>query len=162
MKRSLFLISALCFVCFGLYAVDEAPQNNAGSSALPPVVFDTIYTTGLLSTTAYLLLDGTYLNYAEMKERFLAVPGNETYLNRARSFEIGSSVGLGIGVAGGIAYIVFSFIPDLPDRDILKEVMFTTSMLGFLGGAVSENFSYRNLRHATRNYNLSVMGIPVP
>jgi hypothetical protein len=161
MKRS-FLISALCFVCLGLYAMDEAPQNSAGSLALPPVVFDTINTVGFLNTGNFLLLDGTYLDYAEMKERLLAVPENENYLNRAKGFEIGSFIGAGIGLAGLLSYIPLSLIPDLPNREILKTAGYTTGLLGLLGVIVTSNLSHRNLRQATRNYNLSVMGISIP
>jgi hypothetical protein len=148
-------------MCAGLYAEEESPQNDSAFPALPPLVFDIIYPNDSF-TTKFLLLDGSYLDYGEMRERLLAIPGNEKYLNRAKGFEIGSFVGLGVGVAGGIAYIVFSLIPDVPNREIVKTAMWSTFILGSLGGAVSYTYSYRSLREATRNYNLSVMGIPIP
>jgi hypothetical protein len=83
MRRLLFLTSALCFICFGLYAADEAPQNSTEFLALPLLVFGTINTVGFLSTNNFILLDGTYLNYQEMKERLLAVPGNGKHLSAA-------------------------------------------------------------------------------
>ncbi|MDR1325115.1 MAG: hypothetical protein LBK00_03665 [Treponema sp.] len=162
MKRSLFLISALCIMCVGLYAEDEPPQTNPAFPMLPPLVFDITNQGDFLSMRNFLLLDGTYLNYTDMRERLLAIPGNETYLNRAKGFEIGSVVSLGVGAAGAIAYLVFALIPDMPNQDILKFSAWSGLVLGICGSAVSFTYSYANLREATRNYNLSIMGIPVP
>jgi hypothetical protein len=149
-------------MCVGLYAEDEPPQTNPAFPMLPPLVFDITNTVHLLNMGNFLLLDGTYLNYADMKERLLAIPGNETYLNRAKGFEIGGFVSFGVGIAGAIAYVVFGSIPDMPNQDILETAMFSTYILGFTGSIVSFTYSSRNLYEATRNYNLSVMGIPVP
>jgi hypothetical protein len=161
MKRLFFFIGAIFFICFSLYAADEQPKTNTRAFELPPIVFDTIYRSEFLSTSSFLLLDGTYLNYDEMKERLIIIPQNEKYLSRAKGFEIGGFIGLGAGVAAGIAYIVFSYIPDLPNRDILKTAGYTGVIAGLGGGIISFNQSYRNLHRAIRNYNLSVMGIPI-
>ena len=56
MKRSLFLTNLFCFMCFGFCAADEAPQNSAGSPALPPLIFDTMTTSIYLNTNNFLAI----------------------------------------------------------------------------------------------------------
>ena len=169
MKGLFFLTSALfLFVCFGLYAADEMPQNSAESLALPPLIFDTVNGGGLFSSGLYLkeknflLLDGTYLNYKEMRSRLIAIPGNEKYVHRAKGFEVMGLTGACVGIAGFISYIVFSFIPDLPSKKVFEVAGLGVGMLGAWGCLAGFTNSHENLHYATQNYNLSVMGIPIP
>jgi hypothetical protein len=159
MKRYLFFAVIIGMICFHLYAENDALQNTVDALTLPPLVFD-IYP-GSFQDTKYLLLDGTYLNFEELRARLLAVPGNEKYVHASRGWWIMAITSACIGFSGLVGSLVVRLVPDIPDKNIWETVADCVLIAGGVGGLVGGANMWKNWRRAIKNYNLSVMGIPV-
>jgi hypothetical protein len=166
MKRFLFLVVLTGLVCLHLYAEDAASQSDGVSFSMPPVIFN-VYPDvwfNRMSKTGFLLMDGSYLNYEEMASRIsAAVPENEKYLRSAKKWETAAWTTSFIGTGSILAcFAILCILPDFPNRDTWAVA---TAAGGFFHGFMS--LTFRNAKNinmglALKNYNLSVMGVPIP
>jgi hypothetical protein len=162
MKQFLFLLTITSMVCLHLYAEDAVSQGSADSFVLQPLVFDADYRVDFLSKSSFFLLDGTYLNYEEMKDRLLAVPNNGKYLRRAKGWEILTWVNAGISIGALATVLVINLVPDIPNKELWDKTATAVSLLEMGVAVYSSRSRYINMHRAIKNYNLSIMGVPIP
>jgi hypothetical protein len=146
-----------------LSAQESIEENDAGQSgnSLPAFAPSAL----IVRTRAlgpYGLQDGTSLNRRDLRARLLTVPENRAVLRRADGWRIASWATGVVMTGAAVTTLVYALNPDLPNaRDIM-------SVCGSVDGLMTVmellfwNLSDKTTSMAVQNYNLSIMGLPVP
>jgi hypothetical protein len=141
---------------------DAAPRNSAESGSVLPVILHGDSLGIPLRAGDFVLPDGTNLSTEELKQRLFTVPENDKYVSRAGGWTAAYWTAFGIGCAAAAMDIVYLFNEDLPYRMPMIAALSGGVVLGIVTGDLFIVMRNRNLNRAVRNYNLSVMGIPIP
>jgi hypothetical protein len=161
-KKSL-MVMVLCMLILlhtPLGAQEAAVQERAGPAGVPTNSF--ILYGGLFK--GYTLPDGTQLSYKALKERLKLAPENEVLLRRAAGWRVASLATL-VPVTGSLAaYMVYTFNDKLPDAHEMAKLFYSVEILLAASDILFSLFFQNNMTKAVSNYNynLSVMGLPVP
>jgi hypothetical protein len=147
------LFFLLCIIHLSAQDQDQYQFNEKQTASFPKFIS---YQPFALS----LLADGTSLKYKELKEIISIVPENEKLLRRANGWKIAGWVSSAatFGCFGG--YVYYYFNEDAPNTN--RENMFTLTILSSACGLIFTMLEANNISHAVHNYNLSIMGIPIP
>jgi len=160
MKKIVIAGVLLLALCAGIYAQTET--EKAGDIDFPQLMFHN-YTGG--GRPVWLTGDGPegrLLTTREATDILRQVPENTALIKRAQAWRAISWVFAGVMTASLLCDLVYAVGTDLPNRDIVL-----MSSLGF-GAAAAVNWDVFNgmyessLNHAMENYNLRIMGIPIP
>jgi hypothetical protein len=154
MKKTLAVGLFLLLCIFNLSAQD---QDNEGQTASFPQL--------VLYPEKYLqfnLVDGTSLKYDEFKEKVGVIPENEKLLRRIDGWRIAQWVNLAVtfGFTAGYLYCVIN--SDAPYADGVRSAWFPFIILSYGFQELTGVAMQKNITRAINNYNLSVMGIPIP
>ncbi|MDR1302158.1 MAG: hypothetical protein LBK43_06780 [Treponema sp.] len=138
------------------------PQNSPDTFVLPSMVMSyDIQRVDLLRQSSFFILDGRYLKYKEMEPLLLTTPGNEKYLHRAKGWEISTWVNVGIGVGAFVSMLVINLVPDIPNKELWNTATAATALVETIVGVYSYQARFDNMQRAIKNYNMSIMGVPV-
>jgi hypothetical protein len=138
------------------------PQNSQTTFVLPPMVMGyDIQRVDLLRQSSFFMLDGRYLKYEEMESLLLTVPENEKYLRRAKGWEISMWVNTGISVGTLAAVLVINLIPDIPNKELWDTAICSAALVEAAVSLYSSRARFDNMQRAIKNYNISIMGVPV-
>jgi hypothetical protein len=170
MQRHLIFFLVFGLVCFGVSAQDAAPRNSventasansADSGGVLPIILHGDVQGIPLQSGSFILPDGTALSSGELKQRLLTVPENGKYLNHAMGWTVGHWISL--GALGGLAAAeaVYMANAGLPYRDDVLSVLGITFVLPVITDFLCIIMRDRNLKHAVRDYNLTIMGLRV-
>jgi hypothetical protein len=135
---------------------EQAIQDSEGQTAsFPKFISYQPFVRGRLA-------DGTLLKYKELKETISIVPENEKLMRRAKGWRIAEWVNAAvmIGCFGG--YIYYSLNEDAPNADGKMSALSSFVNLFFITGLIFNSLEEKNITDAVYNYNLSIMGIPIP
>jgi hypothetical protein len=127
-------------------------QNSEGRTASFPQFI--LYQ----SSAPSLLADGTSLKYKELKETISIVPENEKLLRRAKGWKIAGWVNFAATIGCIFGYHYYSNNEDraMADNMFLLTIITTACEPWFY------LLEADNMARAVHNYNLSIMGIPIP
>jgi hypothetical protein len=106
------------------------------------------------------LLDGTSLDYKDVRMRFSAIPENKTLIRQEKNWYTTQYVLAAVSLAsalGGTAYA----ISNLPYVVPVSPVLLGTGVVSLIGTLIANNAWRKTFHLAVRNYNLTVLGIPI-
>jgi hypothetical protein len=149
MKKTL---AAGLFFLLCIINLSAQNQNSEGQTAsFPKFISYEPFARGLLA-------DGTLLKYKELKEIISIVPENEKLLRRAKGWNIVRWVSMAVeaGFLGG--YFYYSHNEDAAKADGMLVLSLFSSICGMSVSMLEE----KNITRAVHNYNLSIMGVPIP
>jgi hypothetical protein len=156
MKQRIFLIVLFGLICSVLGA------QVVGDESILPVILHGDYQGTPIGTGNFILPDGTMLDYAALKQKLLTVPDNERYIQHAEGWEITAWVSAALAVGFFVGDMVYSFNRNLPYADGMITAFRAGELLSIIWAPLFKTFRDGNLNRAVKNYNLYIMGIPIP
>ena len=165
MKKFITLCSVvlLAVSAVTLSAQERIDENNAGRSDNSLTAFEPpalIVRKGVFGT--YTLQDGTSLKYRDLRARLLTVPENGAVLRRADGWRIATWATLAVMAGATVTGLVYTANPDWPHAKEMAVAFEAAGLSLSLAEMLFWNLSQNTMDKAVDNYNLSVMGIPVP
>ena len=161
---------ALCVFVIntGLYAHDVPPPNQDTQPALSLSAGSFILHNKVWYAypNAFCLADGTSLSYKELKERLRLLPENQAYIQRAGGWNITAWIlwGASLGLSGVGMYYLYPHAENKFPYDA-REMSYTflvASLIPLLAGCIADQKAHEGIVSAVNNYNLTVMGLPIP
>ncbi|MDR1325116.1 MAG: hypothetical protein LBK00_03670 [Treponema sp.] len=110
----------------------------------------------------YQSFDGTSLKYKDVTSLVKTIPENQPLLSRITGVRIANWSFAAVLFASAITAWTYSFVPDLPHAETMFNVALLTGMFALLGEMITYQWHEDLFQRAVDNYNLSIMGIPVP
>jgi hypothetical protein len=157
---SILVLSALLWFSLintGLYAQDA---QIAFPAAAEP---NTIQKSKWPSLYQFQLADGTSLRLKDTLTLLKTVPENTVLLRQEKGFRIASDVGMVIVCGFAIDYLVYQRSnPDALYNGTTSNVIFGGMAVSSITSIVTAGIANDRLNKAVNNYNLTVMGIPIP
>jgi hypothetical protein len=146
-----------------LSAQENIEENDAGQSgnSLPAFAPSAL----ILRKGAfgpYALQDGTSLKYRDLRARLLTVPEKNAVLRRADGWRIASWATLAVMSGLAVTGIVYTANPDWANAKEMAMAFDAASLSLWLAEALFWNLSQNTMDKAVDNYNLSIMGVPIP
>jgi hypothetical protein len=143
----------------GLYAQDAQTAFPASSFILHNKIWYGY-------PNAFSLASGTALSYKELKERLRLIPENQAYIQRAGVWNISAWIlwGASLGLAGGAMYYMHPHAVNNSPYDArdMTHIFLVSSLIPLLAGSIADQKARENIISAVNNYNLTVMGFPIP
>jgi hypothetical protein len=166
MKQKLIIL--ICgFIAFSIYAQEQEDaitqfiDNPLSVNPVSQLILHGDVQGVPLRKGAFELADGTLLDYTELKEKLFTVPNNETYIRRAKGWEIAQWIASFACVGFVVADLVYLYNDHLPHAEGIREICRAGTWLSLVFAPTFYSMRNKNLNRAVRNYNLYIMGIPV-
>jgi hypothetical protein len=141
-------------------ALTESTAPLSETSAAEP---NTIQKSNWYSLYQFQLADGTSLRLKDTLTLLKTVPGNTVLLRQEKGFRIASDVGMVIACGFAIGYLVCQRSnPDALYNGTTSNVIFGCMAVSSITSIVTAGIANDRLNKAVNNYNLTVMGIPIP
>jgi hypothetical protein len=109
----------------------------------------------------YQSFDGTPLKFKDVKSLLKTVPENEPLLSRRTGVVIANWCFAAVAFASSMTAIAY-YNSDLPHAETVFPVAALIGSWAFLGEMIMYQWHEDLFQRAVDNYNLSVMGIPIP
>jgi hypothetical protein len=154
--KHFFVLVFIAVIVSGLFAqTDNAPAEQDSSQLILRI-------DNWFSFSDYQLFDGTSLKRKDINALIKTVPENKPLLSQRTGVVIGNWSFAALAFASLITAEIYYFDRDLPNA----ETMFGAALLTGLGALLGEVIMYQwgedLFQRSVDNYNLSVMGIPIP
>jgi hypothetical protein len=145
-------------------SVVAEPLSFGGSRDI--VSFDstvprTIIPSKPFSLYPYKLSDNSPLPERELRFLLNTVPANDSLLRQENGLRIASLSFLGVGL-WAFGYFGYSIFEKSPDPNLMKNISVGVQVGSVLGYIITDKMRSYKIDQAIRNYNLYIMGVPVP
>lgn len=143
-------------IASSLFAQTDNPAPEKDS---PPLI---LRIDNVFSFYDYQSFDGIPLKFKEVKALLNTVPENQALMSKRIGVVIANWTFAALGFASGMAAGTYYFIPDLPHAKTMLGAALITAGLSFFGEIITYQWNEDLFQRAVDNYNLSIMGIPIP
>jgi hypothetical protein len=153
--KHFFVPVFIAFIVSGLFAqTDNAPSEQASSQLVLRI-------DNWFSFSDYQLFDGTALKSKDINTLIKTVPENKPLLSQRTGVVIAKVSFTALAFSGLMTAYLYPK-SDLPNPDIVSGVALLTGMGALLGEIIMYQWGEDILQRSVDNYNLSIMGIPIP
>jgi hypothetical protein len=156
MKKTL-AVGLFFLLCIIHLSAQDQDQFNEGQTASFPNF-------ALSSIDYYLqfkLADGTSLKYKEFKE-LIRIPENEKLLRRAEGWHITAWISTVAWIGARLGSLYYTTHKDASYADEMRIGLDLVELVSFGALIIAGVEMPKNMTRAIDNYNLSIMGIPIP
>jgi hypothetical protein len=152
------------FFCLFLFSINSFiyPQEQSEqliNDEIPNINPILLEKNGFFSFYPYRLTDGTQLNYKNTMALLKSIPDNEYLIKQQKRLQIIN--GILIFAGGGGSFYGFQYY--FRNNNIMMEnICFSTLIVSCLTSFTIQAIRDEKINKAINNYNLSVMGLPIP
>jgi hypothetical protein len=153
--KHFFVPVFIAFIVSGLFAQTDNTQSEQASSQL------VLRIDNWFSFSDYQLLNGTTLKRKDINALIKTVPENTPLLRQKTGLFIANVSFAALAFSGLMTAYLYPK-SDLPNTDIVSRVALFTGLYSLIGEILIYQWGEDILQRSVDNYNLSIMGIPIP
>jgi hypothetical protein len=147
----------LFFTLIGCLIYAEEPDSDV---ELPSIILERGWFNFYSGIAPYQYLDGTLLNYKDVRLIASEAPGNNSILRNERIWYITNYVSLFLLAGSVVTWAVYDSF-DLPHGTIIRPIAIFSSSLSFGSTVISNSLWRHNMRKAINRYNLYIQNIKI-